>query len=39
MKNTMRKQRHEKKEQNAIRWAWEYLLLVFNMIVNCDNLF
>ena len=39
MMNTIRKQRHEKKEKNAIRWAWEYLMLVLNLVTNVDNLF
>ena len=34
-----KKKRKQRNEQNAIERAWEYIMLVFNMIANCDNLF
>lgn len=34
-----KKKRKQRNEQNAIERAWEYLMLVLNMVTNIDNLF
>lgn len=43
MRNTTKcvkqKKRKQRNEQNAIERAWEYLMLVLNMVTNIDNLF
>lgn len=36
-----RKQKHGTRSDNStiIKWAYEYILLIFNLIINTDNLF
>lgn len=28
-----------KNERKIMRRAWEYILTLFNLVINCDNLF
>lgn len=39
MKREKKNRATQSDERTIMRKAWEYLLTLFNLVINCDNLF